>query len=140
MGKTLPDLLNRQKEILKQINDLLKEEFGVLKECQAFSLPGIDQKKQVLLNELTANDKTIGQLPNRDELKTTYKKAREEIQDLLKECHRQNAVNGKLIVMCMAANRRLGTTLSKIKDRNSMTYDDHGATHSISSSGMDIQC
>lgn len=140
MEKTLPELLARQKEVLKQINALLLEEFGALKERQAFSLPAIDKKKQVLLNELTANDKTIGSLPNKDELKTIYLKDREEIQDLLKECHRQNSVNGKLIVMSMAANRRLGMTLSKIKDRNSMTYDDRGSTHSISSSGMDIQC
>ncbi len=140
MERTLSELLNRQKEVLQQINNLLREEFGALKERQAFSLPAINQKKQVLLKELSTNDQTIGKLPNRDELKTTYKKEREEIQELLKECHRQNAVNGKLIVMCMAANRRLGTTLSKIKDRNSMTYDDKGSTHSISSSGMDIQC
>ncbi len=140
MDLTLPDLLERQKQILDQLAKLLKEEFAVLKDRQALSLPKINQQKQALLNELTANDQKISEMPDKDKLKTTYKSQMDEIQNKLKNCQKQNSVNGKLIQLSIASNRRLGVTLSKLKDRNSMTYDGKGATHSRASSGMDIQC
>jgi flagella synthesis protein FlgN len=136
----LPVLLERQKQILNKLDKLLKDEFAALKNRQAFSLPQISQQKQKLLNELNANDEAIGKLPERDELKTTYREHVACIQKMLENCQRQNAVNGRLIQLSIASNRRLGMTLSKIKDRNSLTYDDKGSTHSSSSSGMDIQC
>ncbi|MBQ8706837.1 MAG: flagellar protein FlgN [Succinivibrionaceae bacterium] len=140
MAASLSAFLERQKQILDELNKLLKDEFAVLKNRQAFSLPKINQRKQALLSELTANDRAIGQLPDRDDLKTVYKTQMEEIQKQLQICQKQNAVNGRLIQLSITSNRRLGMTLSKLKDRNSMTYDDKGATHSSASSGMNIEC
>lgn len=140
MSQTLIALLERQKLILTKLDKLLKDEFAALKNRQAFSLPQISQQKQKLLNELNANDAAIGKLPESSELKTTFRSHMEEIQKQLQNCQRQNSVNGRLIQLSIASNRRLGMTLSKLKDRNSLTYDDRGSTHSCSSTGMDIQC
>ena len=140
MSQTLLALLERQKLILTKLDKLLKDEFAALKNRQAFSLPPISQQKQKLLNELNANDAAIGKLPESGELKTTFRSHMEEIQKQLQNCQRQNSVNGRLIQLSIASNRRLGMTLSKLKDRNSLTYDDKGSTHSSSSTGMDIQC
>lgn len=140
MSQTLLALLERQKLILTKLDKLLKDEFAALKNRQAFSLPQISQQKQKLLNELNANDAAIGKLPESGELKTTFRCHMEEIQKQLQNCQRQNSVNGRLIQLSIASNRRLGMTLSKLKDRNSLTYDDKGSTHSSSSTGMDIQC
>ncbi len=140
MSQTLLALLERQKLILTKLDKLLKDEFAALKNRQAFSLPQISQQKQKLLNELNANDAAIGKLPESGELKTTFRSHMEEIQKQLQNCQRQNSVNGRLIQLSIASNRRLGMTLSKLKDRNSLTYDDKGSTHSSSSTGMDIQC
>lgn len=140
MSQTLLVLLERQKLILTKLDKLLKDEFAALKNRQAFSLPQISQQKQKLLNELNANDAAIGKLPESGELKTTFRSHMEEIQKQLQNCQRQNSVNGRLIQLSIASNRRLGMTLSKLKDRNSLTYDDKGSTHSSSSTGMDIQC
>ncbi len=140
MSQTLLALLERQKLILTKLDKLLKDEFAALKNRQAFSLPQISQQKQKLLNELNANDAAIGKLPESGELKTTFRSHMEEIQKQLQNCQRQNSVNGRLIQLSIASNRRLGMTLSKLKDRNSLTYDDKGSTHSSSSTGMDIRC
>ena len=140
MSQTLLALLERQKLILTKLDKLLKDEFAALKNRQAFSLPQISQQKQKLLNELNANDAAIGKLPESGELKTTFRSHMEEIQKQLQNCQRQNSVNGRLIQLSIASNRRLGMTLSKLKDRNSLTYDDKGSSHSSSSTGMDIQC
>jgi flagella synthesis protein FlgN len=140
LSQTLLALLERQKLILTKLDKLLKDEFAALKNRQAFSLPQISQQKQKLLNELNANDAAIGKLPESGELKTTFRSHMEEIQKQLQNCQRQNSVNGRLIQLSIASNRRLGMTLSKLKDRNSLTYDDKGSTHSSSSTGMDIQC
>ncbi len=136
----LDELLNEQLGLVTAIKELLAEEFVVLKERRAFSLPEIEKRKQSLLETITANDKTISEQPDRDRLKNDLKQAKEHIVDILKECHRQNAVNGKLIQMSMVANRRLGQVLSQIKDRNSMTYTSEGSTTTSSSSGLNIEC
>lgn len=136
----IEELLEQQSVLLDQINSVLKEEFAVLKERQAFSLPEIENKKTSIINKIRALDKTIGEHPDCQLLKTTLKPKKDDILNKLKECQKQNSVNGKLIQMSMAANRRLGATLSQLKDRSSMTYDDKGATHSYASSGIKIEC
>lgn len=137
---TLSELLALQNTQLDEINSLLKEEFSVLKEKKALSLPDLEAKKVAVIDKIQKTDKVIASHPDCQLLKTTYSEEKQKIVNKLKECHRQNAINGKLIQLCMASNRRLGTTLSKLKDHNSMTYDDKGSTHSISSGGIEISC
>lgn len=140
MSATLQELLDIQNKQLDEINSLLHEEFLILKNKKALSLPEIEQKKVVVIDKIQKMDKTIAAHPDCGLLKTTYKDQKDQILKKLKECHRQNAVNGKLIKLCMASNRRLGTTLSQLKDHNSMTYDDKGGTHSIASGSIEISC
>jgi flagella synthesis protein FlgN len=137
---TLQELLNVQNQQLDEINSLLNEEFLILKNKKAMALPEIEQKKAAVIDKIQKLDKVISEHPDCQLLKTTFKEQKDQILEKLKNCHRQNAVNGKLIQLCMASNRRLGSTLSKLKDRSSVTYDDKGSTHSISSGGIEISC
>ena len=137
---TLEELLNIQNQQLDEINTLLNEEFMILKNKKALALPEIETKKTAVIDKIQKLDRTIAAHPDCNLLKTKYKDQKDQILKKLKNCHRQNAVNGKLIQLCMASNRRLGSTLSKLKDHNSVTYDDKGTTHSISSGGIEISC
>ena len=98
-------------------------------------LAELANSKTVLLAQLTALDNQVRQSASTDE----YLKWRENLNDLLRSCREKNEVNGKLIEMNLIASRKLSTILAQARDRDSMTYNDHGLTQPRSSMPLGIK-
>ena len=136
----LEDLVARQQELLRLMLKLLKDELEVLKNRKAESLPAISRQKVDVLNQIRQIDQAMGSHPEVARLKGDLQEQRRKISQLLEECQNQNAVNGRLIEMQLASNRRLSSMLSKLRDRSSMTYDKSGLSHSGGATRFDTSC
>lgn len=136
----LEDLVARQQELLRLMLNLLKDELELLKNRKAESLPAISRQKVDVLNQIRQIDQAMGSHPEVARLKGDLQEERRKISQLLEECQNQNAVNGRLIEMQLASNRRLSSMLSKLRDRSSMTYDKSGLSHSGGATRFDISC
>ncbi|MDD6545097.1 MAG: flagellar export chaperone FlgN [Succinivibrionaceae bacterium] len=136
----LEDLVARQQELLRLMLKLLKDELELLKNRKAESLPAISRQKVDVLNQIRQIDQAMGSHPEVARLKGDLQEERRKISQLLEECQNQNAVNGRLIEMQLASNRRLSSMLSKLRDRSSMTYDKSGLSHSGGATRFDISC
>ena len=136
----LEDLVARQQELLRLMLKLLKDELELLKNRKAESLPAISRQKVDVLNQIRKIDQAMGSHPEVARLKGDLQEERRKISQLLEECQNQNAVNGRLIEMQLASNRRLSSMLSKLRDRSSMTYDKSGLSHSGGATRFDISC
>ena len=134
------DLGARQQELLRLMLKLLKDELELLKNRKAESLPAISRQKVDVLNQIRQIDQAMGSHPEVARLKGDLQEERRKISQLLEECQNQNAVNGRLIEMQLASNRRLSSMLSKLRDRSSMTYDKSGLSHSGGATRFDISC
>ena len=136
----LEDLVARQQELLRLMLKLLKDELELLKNRKAESLPAISRQKVDVLNQIRQIDQAMGSHPEVARLKGDLQEERRKISQLLEECQNQNAVNGRLIEMQLASNRRLSSMPSKLRDRSSITYDKSGLSHSGGATRFDISC
>ena len=135
----LPELLERQNLLLDSLLTLLEEEFNLLKQRQVSELPEIANQKQQLLEQLQQQDHQISQHPDRDALKDELSPLKEMLVEKLRDCQEKNEVNGKLIELNLAANRRLGSVLTQLRDRNSMTYDSKGSARAFGGSNLNLK-
>lgn len=137
----LEDLVARQQELLRLMLKLLRDELELLKNRKAESLPGISRQKVDVLSQIRLTDQAMGAHPEVARLKGDLLEERKKISALLEECQNQNAVNGRLIEMQLASNRRLSSMLSKLRDSSSVTYDNKsGLSRSGGATRFDISC
>ena len=136
----LEDLVARQQELLRLMLKLLRDELELLKNRKAESLPGISRQKVDVLSQIRLTDQAMGAHPEVARLKGDLLEERKKISALLEECQNQNAVNGRLIEMQLASNRRLSSMLSKLRDSSSVTYDKSGLSRSGGATRFDISC
>lgn len=135
----LTELLQRQDMLLNQMMALLEEEFALLKQRQALSLPDISSQKQQLIEQLQQNDERIGQHPDHQQLELQFADMKEQLVNKLHQCQERNEVNGKLLELSLASNRRLAGVLTQIRDRSSMTYDNKGNPHSVGGINLNLK-
>jgi flagella synthesis protein FlgN len=128
-------LLQQQQKRLLALQEVLEQEFAALKQRQVIELAELANKKTVLLSQLTALDDQARQSISSDE----YKSWRESLNELLRSCREKNEINGKLIEMNLIASRKLSSILAQARDRDSMTYNDHGLTQPRSSMPLGIK-
>ncbi len=126
----LPSLLHAQDESLSQMQALLVEEFDLLKQHQALALPALADRKQQLLTTIEELDQQLAKLPDLQQQLSTVPTQLAALQQKLDACQEQNDLNGRLLELSIVSNRRLASFLSKLKDRNSLTYDAKGNTRS----------
>ncbi|MGY3931324.1 flagella synthesis protein FlgN [Aeromonas encheleia] len=126
----LPSLLHAQNEYLSQMQALLAEEFDLLKQHQALALPALAERKQQLLATIEALDKSLAELPDLRQQLSAFPAQLHSLQTKLDACQEQNDLNGRLLELSIVSNRRLASFLSKLRDRNSLTYDAKGNTRS----------
>ena len=135
----LAELLRHQDSLLDQMMALLDEEFALLKQRQALSLPDISSKKQQLILQLQQNDEQIGLHPDHQLLQSQFAEFKEQLVNKLHQCQERNEVNGKLLELSLASNRRLAGVLTQIRDRSSMTYDNKGNPHSVGGINLNLK-
>ena len=135
----LNELLLQQDKLLDDMMLLLEEEFTLLKQRQALSLPDIASKKQLLLEQLQRNDASISQHPDQPQLNGPLSAQKEHLVEKLRQCQERNEVNGKLLELSLASNRRLAGVLTQIRDRNSMTYDSKGTAHAAGNMNLNLK-
>ena len=126
----LPSLLHTQDDYLTRMQDILEEEFNLLKQHQALALPELSERKQQLLTAIEALDKTLAELPDLAQQLVAYPDQMAQLQIKLDACQNQNEINGRLLELSIVSNRRLAGFLSQLRDRNSLTYDAKGNTRS----------
>ncbi|MBL0679073.1 flagella synthesis protein FlgN [Aeromonas dhakensis] len=126
----LPSLLHTQDDYLSQMQGLLGEEFNLLKQHQALALPELAERKQKLLADIEELDKAMALLPDLKQQLNTYPEQMRVLREKLDACQEQNDLNGRLLELSIVSNRRLASYLSKLRDRNSLTYDAKGNTRS----------
>jgi len=135
----LSELLQQQDKLLDDMMLLLEEEFTLLKQRHALSLPDIASKKQLLLEQLQHNDASISRHPDQPQLNGPFSAQKEHLVEKLRQCQERNEVNGKLLELSLASNRRLAGVLTQIRDRNSMTYDNKGTAHAVGNMNLNLK-
>lgn len=128
-------LLQQQQKRLIALQEVLEQEFSALKHRQVTELAELANRKTVLLSQLTALDNQV----RHDVSNNEYQNWRESLHSLLRNCREKNEINGKLIEMNLVASRKLGSILAQARDRDSMTYNDHGLTQPRSSMPLGIK-
>jgi flagellar biosynthesis protein FlgN len=128
-------LLEQQQKRLLALQNVLELEFAALKQRKVMELTNLASSKTALLTQLTALDNQVRESISPD----GYLCWRENLNDLLRSCREKNDINGKLIEMNMIASRKLSSILAQARDRDSMTYNDHGLTQPRSSMPLGIK-
>lgn len=128
--RSLRDYLNEQDQLLDSVIKILNKEFRAIQDHQVDQLAAISEEKSSCMLKLQSNDQRLKLHPDAALLKTEYRPRVEQIKDKLKKCKEMNEVNGKLISLALAANRRLSAVLMNARDQMSrnMTYTDKGDT------------
>lgn len=126
----LPSLLRAQDEHLSRMQAVLAEEFDLLKQHQALALPALAERKQQLLAAIEALDKELAEQPDLRQRLAAFPSELQALQRKLDACQEQNDLNGRLLELSIVSNRRLASFLTKLRDRNSLTYDAKGNTRS----------
>lgn len=135
----LIELLFQQEQQLDNMLSLLSEEFDLLKERKALSLPNISAQKQQLLGRIAQTDIAIGEQLAPNLVDDNFEALRNRIQEKLQTCHERNEINGKLIELSLVSNRRLAHLLSDLHEKSSLTYDHKGNTKSSSNGSLNLK-
>ena len=127
---TLRDYLDEQDQLLDSVMKILNKEYRAIKERKIEQLESISEEKSSYMLKLQSNDQRLKLHPDAALLKTDYRARVEAIKNKLQKCKEMNEVNGKLISLALAANRRLSSVLMKARDQmtRNMTYTDKGNT------------
>lgn len=129
--RPIVEILKAQDGVLDRLAQILKNEFALLKERKALDLTKINEEKSQCLLELQQNDQSLRLHSQKERLTTDLVKIKDLLNNKLKECQKQNNINGRLIEINLAANRRLAQALIEIKDVSTMTYDNSGNKNAI---------
>lgn len=128
---TLDELLNHQQSQLRLLLDLTGQELALIVERKALALPPLTERKQTLLLEIQATDGRLSTHPDRALLSSTHGAQVAAIRALLRDCQEQNLVAEQVLEQSLASTRKLANTLSRLHERQSMTYDQKGHTKGI---------
>jgi len=137
-------LLEKLSELLETtqaLQALLEEEKQCLTVKSFGQLNTLLFNKQKLLQKIGASDKTISTEENLTIIESdqTLSHLKEDIEDRLRECKKNNEINGQLIAMSMKSNKHLMQILTQTKGQNTVTYDQKGVLNRGSLLGKDIE-
>lgn len=124
--RALIEILKCQDDILNKLKKVLADEYEILKNRKAMDLVPLSEAKSKLLLELQTNEQSIKCHSEKHRLKEDYDKFRVLLSNKLNEIKKQNEINGRLVDLNLAANRRLTAALIETRDKNTMTYDQKG--------------
>ncbi|WP_445397028.1 flagella synthesis protein FlgN [Zobellella sp. An-6] len=128
---TLDALLNHQKSQLELLLEITGQELELIVKRKALELPPLTERKEALLLEIQAIDGQLASHPDRDQLGHRHAGAVTELRELLHRCQEKNQVAEQLLEQSLAGIRQLTNILSRLHERQSMTYDQKGHTKGI---------
>lgn len=129
--RSIVEILKAQDTLLDNLAAVLHEEYNFLKERKALDLTSINERKSKFLLDLQSNDQSLKLHTQKERLHGDLAKIRQLLVKKLEECQKQNEVNGRLIELNLAANRRLASSLIQLRDTNTTTYDGKGNKNAL---------
>ena len=138
----LSEQLSAQKEQLIQLITLLEKERLLLKARNILELEPLIAQKQQLLQDIANIDKEISDNTNERSLIVKNGQLypqRQELEELLSKCKAQNELNGKVISLSLESNNRFSNLLNNALNRNNITYDNKGKTHTSPQLGSGLK-
>ncbi|MFM2482590.1 flagella synthesis protein FlgN [Celerinatantimonas sp. YJH-8] len=138
---SLETLLTHQQQYLQDLLALLVDEHQSLAKRDVDAIHQVATDKNALLQKLIKTDQLLAAHPQRESLKTdpALNKKRQQLEQLLNDCHQANAINGRIIEASSAEIERLAHDLNKLLQQQSMTYDKLGKRHSASHHGKSFK-
>ena len=124
-------LLNHQKSQLELLLDITRQERELIVKRKALELPPLTERKQALLLEIQTTDSQLASHPERERLNGDFNGQVAELRELLQQCQEQNQVAEQLLEQSLNSIRQLTNILSRLHERQSMTYDQKGHTKGI---------
>lgn len=128
---TLDALLTHQKSQLELLLDITGQELDLIVGRKALELPPLTEQKQALLLEIQATDAQLAGHADSALLRSSHAERVAELRALLQRCQEQNLVAEQLLEQSLAGVRKLANILSRLHERQSMTYDQKGHTKGI---------
>ena len=137
-------LLEKLSELLETtqaLQALLEEEKQCLTKKSFSQLNTLLFNKQKLLQNIGNSDKIISTEDNLAiiENNETLSDLKDTIETRLRECKKENDINGQLIEMSMKSNKHLMQILTQAKGQNTVTYDQKGVLNRGRLLGKDIE-
>lgn len=128
--RPLIEYLKEQNSLLDSVAVILGKEIKALTAKDYNSIETLAEEKSKVMLRLQSNDQKIRLHPDSEELKSTFLEHVLVLKQKLFECKKKNMVNGRLIDMDLASNRRLFAVLMGARDKatRNMTYNDKGTT------------
>ena len=138
--KTVTSLLDKQELELAKLHTALINELDVLKSKELSTLEATSAEKENILNNINQLDQEIGHYTSLDALQQdeNHKEQVARIINLLRECKKQNEINGQIINNSQIAINRFKNMLQTSIANNTMTYDSKGKT-SISNKSIGLK-
>jgi len=137
---TVTLLLNNQEAELTKLHSLLCNELEILKNRELSILEQASAEKEAILNKVNLLDQEISQSTSLELLQqdANHSEQVSRIINLLRDCKKQNEVNGQIINNSQIAINRFKGMLQKSISNNTMTYDSKGKT-SISNRSIGLK-
>ncbi|MBO1519973.1 flagellar export chaperone FlgN [Oceanisphaera pacifica] len=128
---SLAALLDTQQSQLKQLLDITQQELELITQRKALALPPLAESKQALLTLIQKTDSELAHHPDKARLADEFKDQVSLLRDLVTECQERSQVAEQLLEQSLNGIRQLSNILSKLHERQSMTYDQKGHTKGI---------
>ncbi|MCT7656633.1 flagellar protein FlgN [Oceanimonas sp. NS1] len=127
---SLDTLLQQQQAQLERLLDITEQELALIVQRKALELPP-DRAKQQLLLDIQSTDASLCAHPDVSELTTTHQPQVDALRTLMARCRERNQVAEQVLEQSLAGTRQLANILSRLHERQSMTYDQKGHTKGI---------
>ena len=137
----LSEKLSELLDTTKALEVLLDEEKQCLTDKSFSELNTLLFNKQKLLQSIGNSDKIISTAENLTMIENdqALSNLKENIENRLSKCKKNNEINGQLIEMSMKSNKHLMQILTQAKGQNTVTYDQKGILNRGSLLGKDIE-
>tara|TARA_R110001583_G_scaffold33943_5_gene114571 strand:- start:3974 stop:4393 length:420 start_codon:yes stop_codon:yes gene_type:complete len=137
----LENKLSQQLQHIQNLQVILEEEKRCLTEKDFSSFSDILFNKQKLLQTISTLDQQLTTESNLAEIdqQTELKALKEALENLLKDCQKLNAINGRLVTLSMKSNKHFMQLMTQATGKNSITYDQKGSLNSGKLLGKNIQ-
>ncbi|WP_426358529.1 flagella synthesis protein FlgN [Pseudocolwellia sp. HL-MZ19] len=124
------ELLAQQTNQLVELEQLLKDEYEILKLHSPDKLVAINKLKNELLVKIDATDQLLAANAQfvEDKKNGNYSDQLKAIENILINCKSLNKVNGEIIHKSQLSIERMRTTLLENHTKSTLTYDNKGKT------------